>query len=270
MQNVIILGYGSLGQRLTPLLQDQYSVIGVCRSDKPANGAKLILGDCRNQDLLFEVASEHCKAIIVIMTPDEYTDLGYKKAYVDAVEALLPAINNTDIRVIFVSSTSVYGQNDGQSVDERSATEPERFNGKRVLEAETLLLNAHNHSTVIRFGGIYGRADNRKLSRIRAGHFTDQPGLWTNRVHVDDCVGIIQHLLSLDKPQSVYIGCDNTPVLSSELETWLSQELGTARPMWPEPIVISGKRCLNNRLRASGYSMHYPSFKEGYRALLTQ
>ena len=72
------------------------------------------------------------------------------------------------------------------------------------------------------------------------------------------------------EPQPLYLGVDDEPADLREVQAWLCQRLGK-RPsslessaLRPRPV---GKRCLNTLLKASGYVLRYPSFKEGYASL---
>ena len=82
------------------------------------------------------------------------------------------------------------------------------------------------------------------------------------------------HLLTLPTPEPLYLGVDDAPVTLCEVLQWLAEELGVAGPSnnadAPAARLRSNKRCDNARLRASGYRLRYPSYREGYRALLAQ
>ena len=77
----------------------------------------------------------------------------------------------------------------------------------------------------------------------------------------------------LDRPESLYLGVDSHPAPQCEVMDWLARRLGVPSP--PRASVAPGgspqrgsKRCRNDRLLASGYGFLYPSFREGYTAVL--
>jgi nucleoside-diphosphate-sugar epimerase len=126
---------------------------------------------------------------------------------------------------------------------------------------------------VVRFGGIYGPGRTRLIDSVRSGQARCEPGLYTNRIHRDDCAGVLEHLLALAAPAPLYIGVDDEPALQCEVLRWLAQQLGVPPPVpsgAPDDSRRRGgnKRCCNARLRASGYRLLYPSYCEGYTALL--
>lgn len=203
----------------------------------------------------------------------------YRAAYVDGLRNLLDALaclSEPPRRAIFTSSTAVYGQHGGEWVDETSATEPADFRGRILLEAERLLAAGPFRATALRLGGIYGPGRTRLVESVRAGGVTIQPGgpWWTNRIHRDDCAGALAHLLALPAPEAVYLGVDDEPADRGEVLRWLAARLGAAEPRVTadaagDPDARGGnKRCSNARLRASGWRPLFPTYREGYAALI--
>ena len=87
-----------------------------------------------------------------------HDDAGYRAAYVDGLHNLLAELEGRPTpprRVFFTSSTGVYGQDDGSWVNEGSPTEPGRFSGRRMVEAEGVLAASSIPHTSVRLGGIY-------------------------------------------------------------------------------------------------------------------
>jgi nucleoside-diphosphate-sugar epimerase len=88
-------------------------------------------------------------------------------------------------------------------------------------------------------------------------------------MHVDDAAAAIVHLLSLDAPESLYVGVDNTPLPVDELYDYLAGLLGAAPPPDGSPVTgIGNKRMSNARLRATGFQCRWPDARMGYAALL--
>ena len=193
----------------------------------------------------------------------------------------LDALDSQPRRFIFVSSTSVYHQNDGTVVDESSPTNPAKFNGRIVLEGERLV-TAFATGTVVRFSGIYGPGRTRMVERVKNNIRSDsQDRGYTNRIHVDDCAGVLTHLVNLTgsgSVESLYLASDCEPCTRVDLETFLASELGIterhsagaeADTKGSSAKRIAGsKRCSNERLLQSGYEFLYPDFRVGYRQVL--
>ena len=78
--------------------------------------------------------------------------------------------------------------------------------------------------------------------------------------------------MQLESPEKIYLGVDCDPADEETVLRWLSGALG-APPPRPSPAAEgrrgrSNKRCRNDRLLASGYVFRYPTFREGYAALI--
>ena len=79
--------------------------------------------------------------------------------------------------------------------------------------------------------------------------------------------------MQLESPETIYLAVDNEPSLKNEVMLWLASQLKielnqTEAVRLQEQALRSNKRCSNRRLLHSGYSFHYPSFREGYTELL--
>jgi nucleoside-diphosphate-sugar epimerase len=215
--------------------------------------------------------------VVYTAAPAESTDPAYQAVYVEGLRGLLEALaadhETPPRRVVFTSSTAVYGQTDGSWVDETSATDPRDFRGRRLLEAERTLLAGPIPATVVRLGGIYGAGRTRLVDRLRRGEAACAAGppRYGNRIHRDDCVGALRHVIALPRPDPLYLAVDHEPADECEVLRWLARELGL-----PPPKIVaadgagprSNKRARNDRLVASGYRFRYPTFREGYAAEL--
>lgn len=270
MKRLLIAGCGDLGQRLARMLDpSRWTVTGLRRNPQALDDSLNAIGaDLSRPETLKSVAGRW-DAVVYQATPSERSPEGYRAAYVDGLVNLLTQAEPT--RLVFVSSTSVYGQDGGEIVDEQSATEPTRYNGRILLEGEAVAQTASATSICVRFSGIYGPGRDRLLAQVRSGQARcrEAPAQWTNRIHADDCAGVLAHLLELERPAGVYCGSDSLPVPRCEVLDWLARRLD-ARPVQRDPNAPSGqgKRVCNQRLLASGYALRYPDFKTGYGALL--
>lgn len=214
--------------------------------------------------------------LVYAASADERSDAAYARTYVGGLHNVLecPSVRaRRPERIVFTSSTAVYGQHEGEWVDERSPTEPSGFNGRRLLEAEQLLKGVPGAS-VLRLAGIYGPGRNRLLESIRRGEasYSSTQTEYTNRIHRDDCAGAIAHLLTSPQREPCYIGVDDEPVAREELLRWLAGRLRAPKPnavpTRSSRRSATNKRCSNKLLRASGYALRFPSFRDGYTALL--
>jgi nucleoside-diphosphate-sugar epimerase len=218
-------------------------------------------------------------AVVVAVAADSPTEGAYRAAYVDGLAHVLDALERDGVtpqQVLFVSSTAVYGDAGGGWVDEGTTTAPGGFSGRVLLEAEDLLVSrlrgTGSEAVVLRLGGIYGPGRTRLLDQVRGGSavIPDEPR-FTNRIHRDDAAAAMVHLAtSVASPAQIYVGVDDDPAELGDVLRFLAAEMG-----YPEPPVGpageargGNKRCSNALLRASGLEFAYPTFREGYRAVL--
>jgi nucleoside-diphosphate-sugar epimerase len=180
----------------------------------------------------------------------------------------------TPDRLLFVSSSSVYGQQEGEWVDEHSATVASGYSGQVMLEAEQVALNSGIPASIVRLTGIYGPGREWLLTQVRRGYrVAVEPPLYGNRIHADDAAGLMAFLLQAadrgETLQDVYIGVDDAPAPLAEVVAWLREYLGVTD--WAEDASVrrtGSKRCSNARAKALGWTPKYPSYREGYAAIL--
>lgn len=213
-------------------------------------------------------------SIVVIATAaSERSEAGYRAAYLDAVGNVLDALDRDGVhpdRVIFVSSTAVYGDHGGW-VDERTPAQPTTAAVRVLLEAEELLHSRRPDAIVLRLSGIYGPGRTRLIDRVKGGT-ARIPAVehYTNRIHRDDAAEAIVHLTTrVQSLERVYVGSDDEPVELGEVLGFLAAELGRELPPADDHSVSAvAKRCSNALLRGTGFEFAFPSFREGYRAVL--
>ncbi|MBF4993212.1 SDR family oxidoreductase [Arthrobacter gandavensis] len=213
--------------------------------------------------------------IVVISTAArERSEAAYRAAYVDGTANVLDALERDGVRpdrILFVSSTAVYGDAGGGWLEEDSPTAPASVTGAVIREAEDLLHSRRPDAIVLRLAGIYGPGRTRLMDRVRAGAADPGPGQLTNRIHRDDAAAAIVHLTTaVADPAPLYLGVDDEPVEQREVLQFLAGELGTELgPEEPANPSRGGNRRLSNaRLRSTGFEFRYPTFREGYRAVL--
>jgi nucleoside-diphosphate-sugar epimerase len=266
---VLVAGYGYVGTELARrLVAAGDDVWGLRRSpgELPPD-VRPVVADVTAPATLASLP-RHLDALVYAVSPAARDDGAYRSAHVDGLRNVVAATGGGS-RLLFVSSTAVYGQTDGSEVDEDSPTEPDRSTAGILLEAETVARDAGG--TVLRLSGIYGPGRTRLIDEVRAGTATYPPeATYTNRIHRDDAAAALAHLLHLDTPAPVYVGVDDDPAPRREVLRWLADRLGAPPPREARDRRTRGgnKRCRNARLRATGWAPTYPSFRDGYGAML--
>lgn len=274
---VLIAGCGyagcALGERLAA---EGHTVFGLRRN--PAilpPGIRPVAADLASPDSL-DALPRTLDCVVHAVSPDGPSDSDYRAAYVEGFRNLiwmLASRRERLRRVIFISSTGVYAQRRGEWVDETSPTQPEGHAGRRLLEGERIALDGAFPAVVLRAGGIYGPGRAGAIRRA-LGRVSDSGSpVYTNRVHRDDLAGILRHLMLLPDPDSVYIGVDHEPAERRVVSQWLASYPGLETRRNTEPATVrsrTNKRCDNARLVASGYVFRYPTFREGFAAVLEE
>ncbi|WP_439134779.1 SDR family oxidoreductase [Pseudomaricurvus sp.] len=281
LTTVTLLGCGDIGQRLASRLPVDTEIVGIRRSRCEHPRIDYRQADLADADSLRASLPPHSDVIVITMTPSEYSDEGYQQAYVHTLQNLLQVLDAQapPQLILFVSSSSVYGQQQGEWIDENSITEPRRYAGKRLLEAEQLLNDSAYPTCVVRFSGIYGPGRQRLIQQVRDGKGAPadtQGTLYSNRIHVDDCAGVLAHLMQrqvIEKTsiEPLYLASDCQPSGLGEVKQWLAEQMGyPANHLQPGPEAATraSKRCSNRRLLDSGYHFQYPTYQQGYRQVL--
>lgn len=275
----LILGCGDIGTTLGRLLVDAgHRVVGVRRHPQALEGTGIepLALDLTDEAALAELPD--ADIVVYVASADHFDESAYRAAYPDGLNAVLGELERRDKtprRVFFVSSTSVYAQQDGEQVDETSPTEPRGFSGQLMLTAERALTEHALPGTVVRFSGIYGPGRDRLIQQVREGRVAAAvPPMYTNRIHRDDCAGVLAHLIGRaldDQPlEPLYLASDCEPVPLHDVTAWLAQRLGieSSETMQSPLRRRSSKRCDNTRLCGTGYRFRYPTFREGYAQVL--
>ena len=277
----LIVGCGDIGITLgRELLASGHRVIGARRrperlADSGIEGVKVDLAD---PETLAELPD--ADILVYVASADRFEEAAYRAAYPEGLTAALAEFGGREApprHVFFVSSTSVYAQRDGETVDEASPTEPTGFSGQLMCEAERALLDHPLPGTVVRFSGIYGPGRDRLIRQVGEGRIAPpSPAMYTNRIHRDDCAGVLAHLIGRaqagESLHELYLASDCEPAPLHEVMAWLAKQLKVeATETIQSPLRRrASKRCDNARLIESGYRFRFPTFREGYLQVLRE
>jgi len=273
---ILLAGCGDIGQRVVTKLAPSYQCFGLRRSAFVfSDQITSIVGDLTDQNRMRVVFEEKFDIVVATLTPSSRSEDAYKKAYVETSEALTAVINQATYQpklVIWISSTSVFGESASGWIDESSPARPTSFSGQALLNAEHNIGELRCKHIVLRFSGIYGPGRRRLISEVERGIGRPaKPEYWTNRIHSEDCAGIIAYLIDAclaDSPlESLYIATDCQPVTQHNLRKWLATKIDVR--LTEQPAKRGLTRCLSNkRLIQTGYQFLFPTYQEGYQSLL--
>lgn len=236
----LIVGCGYLGERLASRwLAAGSRVWGLVRT--PSRLARL--SEAGVEPIVADVAAPlplpalpEVDTVVWAVGFDRTAGRSYREVHVDGLRRLLDALAGNP-RLIFVSSTGVWGRVDGQRVDEATPPHPDREAGRVLLEAEALL-GGHpkGRGTVLRLAGIYGPGRLPRIDDLRAGRPLEaDPDSWLNLVHVDDAAAVVMAVADHAGPGPLYVVSDGRPVRRRDFYARLADLVGSPPPNWIPP-----------------------------------
>jgi nucleoside-diphosphate-sugar epimerase len=192
-------------------------------------------------------------------------------------------------RIVLISTTGVYGDCQGQWVDESRAVAPVAERAKRRLDAERRLQHWGEQTggewVILRVAGIYGPGK-LPLQRLREGKpmVAEQDAPWTNRIHADDLVQVCLSAMERGTSGAIYNVTDGKPGNMADYFNRVADMAKLPRP----PVIDSGlageslsaglrsylaeSRRIDNRrmLQELGIKLRYPDLESGLRACFPQ
>lgn len=272
-ERVLLSGCGDLGRRVAQRLLVRGDRVFALRRHPPEgadDGIVWLTGDLARDGGL-PALPPGITQLVHLPTPGAREQAAYRAVFVDGLRRVMAALDPASLRrVLFVSSSAVHGDHDGDWVDEDTPADPPGFNGAVLLEAERWLASQPVTSIALRLAGLYGPGRLQLLDRLCAGQVRVPRGRphWANRIHVDDAAEAVAHLLAVPDPHPVYLGVDDAPLPLDVLYDHLATLVGAPPPAeGPAPAGIGSKRLSNARLRASGWVPRWPDARAGYAAL---
>lgn len=275
----LILGHGYSAGFLTPLLRAEgWQVTGTTRSDAArviAAGAEPLLWP--GQDGALHDAIAQADAVLVSIGPAQGAD--------PVLPALGDHIAQAQPRWLgYLSTTGVYGDQDGGWVDEGSPCLPSTRRGRERVEAEQgwqALAARHDLPLhIFRLAGIYGPGRG-PFAKLRAGTARRivKPGQIFSRIHAEDIAQVLLASIKAPRPGAVYNVCDDDPAPPEAVIGHAADLLGLPLPpaedfataeMTPmaRSFYAESKRVANHRIKQElGVILRHPDYRAGLAAL---
>ena len=287
---VAILGCGYVGLELGRQLSADHDVVGVRRSDSgvaaiESAGFEAVQADVTDPADLQRVPD--ADAVVFAASSGGRGADAAREIYVDGLRTVVEQFAAREAppdRLVYTSSTGVYGDHDGDWVDETTPLDPTTDKTEVLAEAERIATEVASEygidGTVARFAGLYG-PDRYRLERYLEGPVTEG---YLNMVHRDDAAGVVRFLLGTDRGRDdVVLVVDDEPAPKWEFADWLAAECDVPEPpkrtkaerladasLSPAATrrIETSKRCSNDRLRELGYDFSFPTYRDGYRAAI--
>ena len=274
----LIIGCGYLGCRVAKRwLAQGHTVHALTRgreAEMEALGIQPIRGDVR--ELLDVIALPPAGTVLYAVAPGRDEGQTPDDVWLGGLGNVLGAIADWRHRprLIFVSSTSVFGQTDGEEVDESSPTQPREEAGRALLRAEGFLSREWPEAIILRFAAIYGPGRLLRSKAIQAGEsIVADPEKWLNLIHVEDGANAVLAAEALGKPGRAYNICDGQPVRRRDFYARMAELLHAPSPRFipPSPDALppheSANRRISNRrmIEELKIDLRYPNYDIGLR-----
>ena len=283
---VLIVGCGYVGLPLgAELVRQGHAVFGLRRSihaveELRVAGIQPLLADITKPDELKKLPGNFDWVVNCVAAGGGGAE-NYRQIYLEGTRNLIAWLaGSPPQKFVYTSSTSVYGQNDGSVVTEKSAAAPEMETGKVLVETENVLLAAvadrQFPAVILRVVGIYGPERGHSFKQFLRGEarIEGDGARFLNMIHRDDVVGCIVAALKNGKPGEIYNAVDDAPVSQLDFFKWLAGELKKTLPTGIAADAeglrkrgVTNKRVSNAKLKAElKYEFQFPDFRAGYAA----
>lgn len=254
MTKISILGCGWLGIPLAKaLLQKEFSVNGSTTSPEKISSLKnlginpfLIALDSKSVSGAIESFLDESKILIIDIPPKLRGNSS--ENFVEKIRSLIPLIEKSSIEnVLFISSTSVYGD-DNTFVNEETVPNPDTEGGRQLVIVESLLQkNTHFKTTVVRFGGLIGE-DRNPIKFLSGKENIENPQAPINLIHQEDCVGIILKIIANDCWNETFNAVTPFHPSRENYYTQKAKELNLTLPKFNPETNFIGKTISSNKI----------------------
>ena len=267
MKKLLVIGAGYLGDEILR----RFKAAGWDATGASLSGGENLI-TCDVSDAESVAALPDVDAVIHCAASGRGGEDAYRKVYLNGCENLVHRFPHA--KIAFTSSSSVYAQQNGELVTEKSETIPDRETGRLLLAAEECVLKAGG--VVARLAGIYGPGRSVLLGKFKSGEavIEEDGRRFINQIHRDDAAGALLHLFSLtDFPAGeIFNVCDSESLTQLEVYRGLAEIFGKELPpSGPRDLNRkrgwTHKRVSNAKLIATGWQPKYPSFLDAVESL---
>jgi nucleoside-diphosphate-sugar epimerase len=282
MRRLLVVGCGDVALRMVPLLRDRYRLYALTHSQERrallrAHGITPLSGDLDHADSLVRLSGLPHDVLHFAPPPSA----GSRDERTGNLIRALRTARSIPQRLVYISTSGVYGDCGGAVVAEHRPIHPESDRARRRADAERRLRHWGRDSSVrviiLRVPGIYAQ-DRLPLDRLRRGVAVlageDDP--YTNHIHAEDLARIVIVALSRGRGQRAYNAADGAWLRMGEYFDLVADRFGLPRPPRvgreaaadhvPEPLMSfmrESRRLANRRLLEElRYRLRYPSVEQ--------
>ena len=283
---VLIVGCGYVGLPLgAELARQGHEVFGLRRNVRAADelksaGIQPLLADITKPEALKKLPRDFDLVVNCVAAGGGGAE-NYRQIYLEGTRNLIEWLaGSPPKKFVYTSSTSVYGQNDGSVVTEKSPAAPEVDTAKVLVETENILLAAVAErqfpAVILRVAGIYGPERGHSFKQFLRGEarIEGDGARFLNMIHRNDVIGCIIAALKNGRPGEIYNAVDDVPVSQLDFFQWLAGELKKPLPAGIAADAeglrkrgVTNKRVSNSKVKAElKYEFQFPDFRAGYAA----
>ncbi len=271
---ILQVGCGGLGSLIAQATLAQGHELTIARRSHKAvpPGAQVLYLDVVAGEGLSTLHTIKADILLYCLAPVE--GQSYQQTYVEGLRHVLAHVSLSQLKhVFFISSTGVYGEQQGEWIDDDTPAIPVDAEGQVILEAERLLDELDCGHTALRVSGIYGAKRLYLLRLLQNPARWPTKTHWTNRIHELDVAAVVVHLYQhLPDGKSLPGHCiltDGVPAAQHEVLQWLAAQQNLPAPETPPLQPQSGKRIRNGFLQQTGFKLQFADYRAGYASILS-
>lgn len=284
MKRILIVGYGDVARRCVPWLQQRFRLAALVRQpgQEKTEGVRALLADLDDRGSLRRLGGI-ADGVLYFAPPAAHGSGDRRLQY---FLAALGRAGSLPQRIIYISTSGVYGDCGGALVNETRPCRARTARARRRVAAEALLRDFGVRNTVavsiLRAPGIYA-ADRLPVARLQRGDpvLSREDDVYTNHIHADDLARLAVLALFRGRPGRVYNASDDSELRMGDYFDLVADRLGLPRPprLGREEIAArlsavslsfmqESRRLDNRRLKAELRArLLYPTVADALRAL---
>ncbi|HMV06160.1 MAG TPA: SDR family oxidoreductase [Accumulibacter sp.] len=292
MQKLLIVGCGDIARRMLPRLRGHYHILALIRDAAQrsfwrSQGAHPVVADLDQPDSLRRIAG--LANVVVHLAPpptsgEDPAHLGQGDRRTRQLLAALARGRSLPQRIVYISTTGVYGDCAGRRIDETCAVQPISARARRRVDAERQLRAFGRRGVVVsilRAPGIYA-AERLPLARLAEGKpvLRADDDVFTNHIHADDLAMLACAALRRGRSNRAYNATDDSEIRMGDYFDLLADRFGLPRPprlslsaaeQHLSAVQLSfmreSRRLSNERIkRELGIALRYPQVRDGLDA----
>jgi len=282
MKTLLVIGPGDVARRALPSLRTNFTISALVRAASHDTATRswvsTLTGDLDRPETLSALAGRATHVLHTAPPPNAGSSDPRTRVLLD----VLGSAAEPPERIVYISTSGVYGDCGGATVDESRPLAPRSDRARRRVDAETALLDfgrAHGTRIVIlRAPGIYA-PDRLPLRRLqsRTPVLRDEDDVYTNHVHAEDLAAMCEAALVHPDADGAYNACDDLPMPMGAWFDLLADRAGLRRPprigrpeasvAIPAPLLSfmsESRRLVNAKIkRELGFVLRHPTVHEG-------